>query len=140
MLNPNDIAVKAKYGFTLLRLGETDEAMPLMRQAIASGYVPSPLVSFGLFAGAYLSGELDEAQRYAATIASDNFPAGLTARALVAERSGDAAEAAKIMRRLYRLQPAWKTKPRRELGKLFVDKRIVDRFADNLAAITPATN
>ena len=48
MLNPNDIAIQAQYGFTLLRLGETNEAMPLMSQAIASGYLPSPIVGYGL--------------------------------------------------------------------------------------------
>ena len=132
--------MKAQYGFTLLRLGETDEAMPLMRQAIASGYVPSPIVGYGLFAGAYLSGKLDEAKRYADTIGTDTFPVGLTARALVAERSGDTGGAAKILQRLYTLQPAWKSNARHEFEKVFKDKRIVERFASDLAAITPATN
>ena len=140
MLNPNDVAIEAQYGFTLLRLGETDKAMPLMRKAIESGYLPSPIVGYGLFAGAYLNGNSDDARRYADTIATDNFPLGLTARALVAERSGDTAGAAKILQRLYTLQPGWKSNPRRELEKVFECKRIVDRFVEDLAAIGPQTN
>jgi tetratricopeptide (TPR) repeat protein len=134
--NPNDMAVQAEYGFMLLRLGETEKAMPMMREAITFGYVPSPMVYYGLFAGAYLTGDLDEARRYADAIATDNFPVGLTAQALAAEKSGDRSRAARALNRLYELQPAWKTEPRRELEKVFEAISIVDRFADDLAAIT----
>lgn len=141
MLNPNDMAVQAEYGFILLRSGEIEKAIPLMRDAIASGNVASSLVNYGLFAGAYLTGNMGEAKRYADAIATDNFPLGLTAKALMTEKSGDHAGAVQALNWLYALQPAWKTNPRRELEKVFEAKSIVDRLATDLAAIARgATN
>lgn len=137
LLNPNDMAVQAEYGFILLRLGQTEKAMPLMREAITLGYVPSPMIYYGLFAGAYLTGNVDEARRYADAIATDNYPLGLTAQALAAAKSGDLRGAARVLRRLHALQPGWKTDPRHELAKVFEAKSIVDRFANDLAAIDP---
>jgi tetratricopeptide (TPR) repeat protein len=136
ILNPNDMAVQAEYAFILLRLGEVEKAMPRLREAITAGYVPSPIIYYGLFAGAYLAGNLDEARRYAEAIATDNFPLGLTAQALVAAKSGHPATAARVIERLYTLQPGWKADPRRELGKVFEATGIVDRFATDLASIT----
>ncbi len=134
-LNPNDLAVQAEYAFMRLRLGEIDTAIPRLREAIIAGYVPSPIIFYGLFAGAYLAGDMNEAKRYADAIATDSFPLGLTAQALMAEKSGDHVGAVQALNRLYALQPGWRTDPRRELAKVFEAKGIVDRFANDLAAI-----
>jgi TolB-like protein len=141
MLNPNDLAVQAECAFMQLRLGDIDKAMPKLRDAITAGYAPSPIIVYALFAGAYLTGNLDEARRYADSIATDNFPLGLTAKALMAEKSGDHAGAARALDRIYALQPAWKTNTRGEFAKSFEDKRIVDRLTADLSAIASnATN
>jgi TolB-like protein len=141
MLNPNDLAVQAECAFMRLRLGDIDQAMPKLRDAITGGYAPSPIIVYALFAGTYLTGNLNEARRYADSIATDNFPLGLTAKALMAEKSGEHADAARALNRLYTLQPGWKTNPRGEFAKAFEDKRIVDRLTADLTAIaSTATN
>ncbi len=88
-LNPDDMGIQAEYGYMLLRQGEVDRATRLMREAVASGYLATPIINYALFAGAYLTGNMDEATRYADAIATDNYPVGLSAKALVAEKSGN---------------------------------------------------
>jgi hypothetical protein len=67
---------------------------------------------------------------------SDSYFYGTFARALMAQRDGDAAEAQRIIRTILSQRPQWKN-PRREIGKLIIDPAIADRLARDFAAAGP---
>lgn len=95
-LNPEDMAVVARQGAALARLGHAEEATTLLRRAEANSPVPSPGVLDHLFLVLELSGRPLEADRLAREPNGSGAPLHLATSAIHSKRNGDelAAQAA----------------------------------------------
>jgi tetratricopeptide (TPR) repeat protein len=135
-LNPNDIIILADYGGRLIFAGQVDRGMEILNRTVAFGAILPVWAHFYLFLGHYLREELPEARFHASQMTSNTYFYGTLARALMAQRDGDAAEAQRIIRTILSDRPQWKY-PRREIGKLIIDPVIADRLARDFAAALP---
>jgi len=116
-LNKYDLLVPADYGGRLICAGQIERGMEILRNAIgAAGIVPG-WYHFYLFLAHYVRGEWTEARFQAAQITSDSYVYGQLARAIVAHRDGDAAEADRAVKALLAAQPSWRDNTRFEIGK-----------------------
>jgi tetratricopeptide (TPR) repeat protein len=135
VLNPYDPTVLADYGGILVALGEQARGARMIREAAGAIVVRPGRHDFFLFLTAHLAGDWAGAARYAALIASDNFPLGLMARALVARQRGESETARRLIDRLAALRPAWRSDYRAELKKYFPAETIVERLSHDLDQI-----
>ena len=91
-------------------------------------------IHFFLFVGHYMRNDLAAARYHAGQLTSTTHVFGHLARALIAVRDGKFDEARQLVRAIWSLQPAWKSDPRREIGKLLIDQGIVERLSGELEA------
>jgi len=89
---------------------------------------------FYLFLAHYVRGEWPEARYQAAQITSETYVYGQLARAIVAHGDGDAAEAERAVKAIVAAQPAWRDRPREEIGKSITAPDIADRLTADLVA------
>jgi hypothetical protein len=114
--------------------GEVERGMTILRRAGESGGVRPAWHHFYLFLGNYLAGDLKEAAFQAGQITADDYPLGLVARAVAANRAGNPDQARRAVERLIEVQPAWRNDARRLLEKSIYKPAIVDRLLHDLAA------
>ena len=67
-------------------------------------------------------------------ITAEDYPLGLVARAIAANRTGNADQARRALDRLIEVQPAWRTNARQLLEKSIYDTGSVDQLMRDLAA------
>ena len=133
-LNKYDLLIPADYGGRLICAGQIERGMEILRNAIgAAGIVPG-WYHFYLFLAHYVRGEWTEARFQAAQITSDSYVYGQLARAIVAHRDGDAAEAERAVKALLAAQPSWRDNTRFEIGKSITAPEIADRLTADLIA------
>ena len=133
-LNAYDMLTLAEYGGRLVMTGEVERGLRTLRRAGEYGSVLPSWHHYYLFLGNYLAGNLKEAAFHAEQITSDDYPLGLVARAIAANRTGNADQARRAIERLIEVQPAWRTDARRLLEKSIYDSASVDRLMRDLAA------
>jgi tetratricopeptide (TPR) repeat protein len=133
-LNRYDLLIPADYGGRLICAGRIERGMDILRNAIgAAGIVPG-WYHFYLFLAHYVRGEWPEARFQAAHITSETYVYGQLARAIVAHRDGDAAEAARAVKAIVAAQPSWRDNTRVEIGKSITAPEIADRLTADLVA------
>ena len=133
-LNSYDMLTLAEYGARLVMTGEVERGLRTLRRAGEYGSVLPSWHHYYLFLGNYLAGNLKEAAFHAEQITSEDYPLGLVARAIAANRTGNADQARRAIERLIEVQPAWRTDARRLLEKSIYDSASVDRLMRDLAA------
>ena len=74
-----------------------------------------------------------QAAFHAGQITTDEYPLGLVARAIAANRCGHGEEARRLIDRLIEIQPAWRTDARSILEKSIYVPQSVDRLLHDLA-------
>ena len=133
-LNPYDMLTLAEYGGRLIMTGEIDRGLRMLRRADVNGGVLPNWHHYYRFLGNYLAGDIREAAFQAGQITAEDYPLGLVARAIAANRTGNADQARRAIERLIEVQPAWRTDARRLLEKSIYDSASVDRLMRDLAA------
>jgi Tfp pilus assembly protein PilF len=134
-LNPDAMHILADYAYLLIFLGDIEKGTELLNKVAEAGAILMYRTQHALFIISYLAGDVEAATLHADSIATEAFPLGLTAKALVAAKAGDTQRARQIIDRLVALQPSWGRDPHGELRKVFRDTAMADRFAADLAAI-----
>lgn len=134
-LNKYDLITLAEYGGRLIMTGEVARGLEMLRRSAAhSGGVLPAWQHYYFFLGNYLAGDIKQATFHAGQITTDDYPLGLVARAIAANRCGHGGEAHRLIERLIELQPAWRTDARRLLEKSIYVPQSVDRMLHDLAA------
>ncbi|HLH87169.1 MAG TPA: hypothetical protein VKX28_01820 [Xanthobacteraceae bacterium] len=134
-LNKYDLITLAEYGGRLIMSGEVERGLDMLRRASAhNGGVLPAWQHYYLFLGNYLAGDVHQAAFHAGQITTDDYPLGLVARAIAANRSGHVDEARRLIDRLIEVQPVWRTDARRLLEKSIYVPQSVDRLLHDLAA------
>lgn len=134
VLNPYDTDVIADYGGRLIASGQVEKGMALLDEAFAGSLSRPIWAEIYLAIGAYLAGDVATATRNVAMIGDNVSPQGLLARALIANVNGERDKARQAIDRLTSLNPAWRTSPRRQLGKFFPSAEMRDRVLRDLQA------
>ena len=133
-LNKYDLITLAEYGGRLIMTGEVERGLDMLRRSAAhSGGVLPAWQHYYLFLGNYLAGDIAQAEFHAGQITIDDYPLGLVARAIAANRCGRHDEAHRLIDRLIEVQPAWRTDARRLLEKSIYVPQTVDRMLHDLA-------
>jgi tetratricopeptide (TPR) repeat protein len=133
-LNPYDLLTLCDYGGRLVASGQIDKGMALLLETTGIGAVVPSWIHFFLFVGHYMRNDLAAARYHAGQLTSTTHVFGHMARALVAVCDDKPDEARQLVRTIWSLQPAWKSDPRREVGKLLIDQTIVERLIGDLEA------
>jgi tetratricopeptide (TPR) repeat protein len=133
-LNPYDLLTVCDYGGRLVASGQIDKGMALLLEATGVGAVVPSWIHFFLFVGHYMRNDLAAARYHAGQLTSTTHVFGQMARALIALCDGKVDDARQHVRSIWSLQPAWKSDPRREVGKLLIDPAIVERMIGELEA------
>jgi tetratricopeptide (TPR) repeat protein len=133
-LNKYDLLIVSDYGGRLICAGEVDRGMEILRNAVSFGAILPTWYHFYLFLAHYVRGEWTEARYQASQLTSEAYVYGQLARALVAHRDGDAAEASRAVKSILTAQPAWRDDPRREIAKSITAPDIADRLTGDLIA------
>lgn len=132
-LNPYNVVMISGLGFRLVRVGQIDRGLALLRQAEPYRIGLSSWYAATMSIGSYFTNDFATAARYDLAAITDTFPPGLIATALVAAKSGKPDRARQAIERLIALDPAWRDDPRRELAKIFHAAWMVDRITGDLA-------
>jgi hypothetical protein len=111
-----------------------DRGLEILARAVSAGAILLGWYHFYLFLAHYVRGEWAEARYQAAQITSETYVYGQLARALVAHRDDDAAEAQRAVQAILAAQPEWGEDPRREIGKSITAPEIADRLSADLIA------
>jgi hypothetical protein len=133
-LNKYDLLIPSDYGGRLICAGEIERGMEILCGAAGAGGVLLGWYHFYLFLAHYVRGKWPEARYQAAQITSETYVFGQLARAIVAHRDGDAAEAERAVKAIVAAQPAWRDNPRQEIGKSITAAGIADRLTADLIA------
>jgi tetratricopeptide (TPR) repeat protein len=134
-LNRYDMTTVAEYGGRLIMVGETERGLAMLRRADANGGgVRASWHHFYMFLGSYVLGDTKEAAFQAGQITTDDYPLGLVARSIMANKIGEADRAHQIVDRLVELQPTWRTNARQLLTRSVRNPEIVDRLLADLTA------
>jgi tetratricopeptide (TPR) repeat protein len=133
-LNPYDLLTVCDYGGRLIASGQIDKGMALLLEMTGVGAVLPSWIHFFLFVGHYMRDDLAAARYHAGQLTSTTHVFGHMARALIAVRDNKVDEARQLIRLIFALQPAWKSDPRHEIGKLLIDQAIVERLSGELEA------
>ena len=134
-LNSYNVIMISGLGFRLVRVGEIERGLALLRQAAPyrSGF--SSWYAFTMCIGSYLTGDLATAAKYDLAAITDTFPPGFVASALIAAKTGNQPRARQAVDRLVELQPLWRDNPRRELEKILHAPWMVERLLRDLAEL-----
>jgi adenylate cyclase len=133
-LNPYDLLTVCDYGGRLVASGQIDKGMALLLETTGIGAVVPSWIHFFLFVGHYMRNDLPAARYHAGQLTSTTHVFGHMARALIAVCDSKLDEARQLVRSIWSLQPAWKSDPRHEIGKLLIDPAIVERMIGELEA------
>ena len=132
-LNPYNVVMTSGLGFRLVRVGEIERGLALLRQAAPHRSGFSSWYAFTMCVGSYLTGDLATAAKYDLAAITDTFPPGFVASALVAAKTGDPVRSRQAIDRLVALQPLWRDNPRHELEKIFHAPWMVERLLHDLS-------
>jgi hypothetical protein len=134
-LNPYNVIMISGLGLRLVRVGEIERGLALLRQAapFRSGF--SSWYAFTMCVGSYLTGDLATAAKYDLAAITDTFPPGFLASALIAAKTGNQPRARQAIDRLVALQPLWRDNPRHELEKIFHAPWMVERLLHDLSEL-----
>jgi len=132
-LNPYNVIMTSGLGFRLVRVGEIERGLALLRQAAPyrSGF--SSWYAFTMCIGSYLTGDVANATKYDLAAITDTFPPAFLASALISAKTGNQPRARQAIDRLVALQPMWRDNPRHELEKIFHAQWMVERLLRDLA-------
>ena len=108
--------------------------MEILQKAVGKAGILLGWYHFYLFLAHYMRGEWAEARYQASQITSETYVYGQLARAIVAHRDSDAAEAERAVKAIVTAQPAWRDNPRQEIGKSITAPEIADRLTADLIA------
>ena len=133
-LNRYDVLIMSDFGGRLIFAGDVDRGMEILDKAVGFGAILPSWNHFYLFLGHYLRGDLTQARFHAGQLTSETYVYGQLARALVAHCEGRAEEARHAVQAILALEPAWKSDPQREIGKLITAPVIAARLAHDLEA------
>ena len=133
-LNKYDLLILADYGGRLICAGQIDRGMEILNKAVGAGAILPGWHHFYQFVAHYMRGEWVEARYQAAQLTSEPHVYGQLARAIVAHRDGDAAEAERAVKAIVAAEPAWRDNPRHEIGKTITAPDIADRLTADLIA------
>jgi len=131
-LNPYDILISAEFGGRLIYCGEIERGMGMLQHAEAPGMILPSWTHFSLFVGHYMRGDLAAARYHAGQLTNETYVYGQVARALIAFADGQTEEARRAKRAIYALNPAWRTDPRAEIGKLIMSPKVAERLVHDL--------
>jgi tetratricopeptide (TPR) repeat protein len=134
-LNPYNVIMISGLGFRLVRVGEIERGLALLRQAAPYRSGISSWYAFTMCVGSYLTGDISTAAKYDLAAISDTFPPGFLASALIAAKTGNQPRARQAIERLVALQPLWRDNPRHELEKIFHAPWMVERLLHDLAEL-----
>ncbi len=134
-LNPYNVIMTTGLGFRLVRVGEIERGLALLRSAAPYRSGISSWYAFTMCVGSYLTGDLATASKYDLAAITDTFPPGFVASALIAAKTGNQPRARQAIERLIALQPLWRDNPRHELEKIFHAPWVVDRLARDLSEL-----
>jgi hypothetical protein len=133
-LNKYDLLIPADFGGRLICAGQIERGLEILRKAVAAAAILPGWYHFYLFLAHYVRGEWAEARYQAAQITSDSYVYGQLAKAIVAHRDGDEAEAERAVNAIVTAQPSWRDDPRREIGKSITAPDVADRLTADLIA------
>jgi adenylate cyclase len=133
-LNKYDLLIPADFGGRLICAGRVERGMEILRNAVGAGAIMPGWYHFYLFLAHYVRGEWTEAGYQAAQITSDSYVYGQLAKAIIAHRGGEAAEAERAVKAIVAAQPSWRDDSRREIGKSVTAPEIADRLTADLLA------
>ena len=133
-LNKYDLLILADYGGRLICAGQIDRGLEILNKAVGAGAILPGWHHFYQFVAHYMRGEWVEARYQAAQLTSEPHVYGQLARAIVAHRDGDAAEAERAVKAIVTAEPAWRDNPRHEIGKTITAPDIADRLTADLIA------
>lgn len=133
-LNRLDMTILSDYGGRLIMTGELERGMDTLGRAADAGSIRPSWYGFYLFLGHYLANDTPEAARQAGLIASDAYPLAPLARTLAAIGGGRPAEARAAFEQLAAVRPAWRTRTRTEVLRLFPASLTAERVLRDLAS------
>jgi hypothetical protein len=133
-LNKYDLLIPSDFGGRLICAGRIERGVENLHNAVGKGGILLGWYHFYLFLAHYVRGEWPEARYQASQITSETYVYGQLARAIVAHRDGDAAEAERAVKAIVSAQPEWRDDPRREIGKSITAPDIADRLTADLIA------
>jgi len=126
-LNPYDGAVVFGHASLLIRLGDVDQGLALLRQNAARTATTWIGYHLMLGLGSYLSGDYKTAAVETAQLANPFFPAGLVLDALVSAKTGDRMRAQQDISALFLVYPSWRDNFRANAALLLPDEAMLDR-------------
>jgi tetratricopeptide (TPR) repeat protein len=132
-LNPYDMTSLTGYGLRLAFAGRANEGRALLDRVAKLSPARPPMLEFAQFLVSYALGDDARATHHAGMLTDEVHPFVLIARALVAARTGEKANAQQMIDRLFTLYPAWRISPRGEIERYVVVAEIVDRIMRDLA-------
>src|SRR5262249_48156836 len=129
------VIMMSGLGFRLVRVGEVERGLALLRQAAPyrSGF--SSWYAFTMCIGSYLTGDIATAAKYDLAAMTDTFPPGFVASALIAAGAGAARRAAGRAAGGLGPRRVGRKTPRHELEKIFHAPWIVERLLQDLAEL-----
>jgi len=133
-LNRYDLLIPSDFGGRLICAGQIERGVEILQKAVGKAGILLGWYHFYLFLAHYMRGEWAEARYQASQITSETYVYGQLARAIVAHRDSDAAEAERAVKAIVTAQPAWRDNPRQEIGKSITAPEIADRLTADLIA------
>ena len=128
-LNPYDLGMGAAYGYTLIFAGKYAEGTPILAHAVEASSAHPTWWDFGLFAGKFMLGRMDEAKRASDALTTTQPKSHyLAARIISAAAEGDQAQARRLGDMLTSEFPKFAANPR----KVFLERNYPADLTDGL--------
>lgn len=128
-LNAYDLSMGAAYGYTLIFAGKYAEGTPILAHAVEASSAHPTWWDFGLFAGKFMLGRMDEAKRASDALTTTQPRSHyLAARIISAAAEGDQAQARKLGDMLTSEFPKFAANPR----KVFMERNYPADLTDGL--------
>lgn len=132
-LNPYSPDIQAGLGARYVQLGRYPEGVALLDRAMAANPARPPWYDFYRFVAAYMQDDLATARTIAGFLGEQSFY-GPLARALMAQRDGEAERARQAIAQVSAAIPSFRDTPRRALKRAGFCGAITDRFLADLRA------
>lgn len=128
-LNAYDLGMGAAYGYTLIFAGKYAEGTPILAHAVEASSAHPTWWDFGLFAGKFMLGRMDEAKRASDALTTTQPRSHyLAARIISAEAEGDKIQARRLGDTLTSEFPEFAANPR----KVFMERNYPADLTDGL--------
>ena len=132
-INPYDLSMAASYGYALVFAGRYAEGTPLLDRAVEAISAHPTWWDFGLFLGLYMTGDFHRAQAVSSALVANDSSHYLAARLIVADRTGDAKTAGKLIDEIRQNYPRFAANPRLAFTTRNYPEDMTDRLANDLA-------